>query len=266
MALLIVAYMAKHLNEVAGAPTEPDPKEWVEKRSKDLSLENLSKCKDFLEDAGIWLAALSHWTRLEVVKEVNWDEDTKANEIKSLENAWLEKNTLKNANISQDELRKELHIRAACSYWYRQHWEHRVDSLYLQKKKEIDRASCRLLRISDKDFATELYHRVKAKETSFEDAARMYGEGPEHLQGGLIPMQSMSKMPFGLAPLLERLKAGEVSTPLKLGKGFCMVELLKFTPSQLDDGTVDMLLREQFKLWITAVVEVLDADLCLVMN
>jgi parvulin-like peptidyl-prolyl isomerase len=73
-------------------------------------------------------------------------------------------------------------------------------------------------------------------------------------------------MPFGLAPLLERLKPLEVSTPLKLGKGFCMVELLKVTPSKLDESTADMLLKEQFKLWVSAVVEVLDADLCSMTN
>ena len=136
----------------------------------------------------------------------------------------------------------------------------------MQKKSDIDRASCRLIRISDKDLATELYHRIKAKETSFEDVARKYGEGTERLQGGLIPMQAMSSMPYGLAPLLERLKPSEVSTPLRLGQGFCMVELLKLTPSKLDESTADMLLREQFKLWVNSVVEVLDADLCLTTN
>ena len=35
-------------------------------------------------------------------------------------------------------------------------------------------------------------------------------------------------MPLGLAPLLEKLKIDELSPPLKLGKGFCIVKLIKF--------------------------------------
>ena len=89
-------------------------------------------------------------------------------------------------------------------------------------------------RISDKNFAM-VYHRVLAKETSFEDAARQFGEGPERLQGGLIPMQPLLSMPFGLGVVLERLRIGEISTPLRLGKVFCLVELLKFTPCKLEE-------------------------------
>ena len=220
-------------NLIPGAPAEPDPKEWIQERSKDPTLEKLSKSMDFLKDAGLWKAALSYWIKLEIVTGVNWDEKTQKNKIDFLENSWLQSNTLKKSKITKEELRKSLYDQAACSYWYHKQWEHRADSLYLQKKNTLDRASCRLLRISDKNFANELYHRIKAEETSFEEAARQYGEGPERFQGGLIPMQPLLNMPFGLAPVLERLKIKEVSTPLRLGKIFCLVELLKFSPSKL---------------------------------
>ena len=88
----------------------------------------------------------------------------------------------------------------------------------MQKKNTLDRACCRILRISDKNFANELYHRVLAKETSFEDAARQFGEGPERLQGGLIPMQPLLSMPFGLGVVLERLRSGsKCSTQVRQG-------------------------------------------------
>ncbi len=243
------------------APTEPDPKEWIRSKTEDITLQNLLLTRDFLKDAGLWTSSLSYWIRLQITSEINWDEDTITNEIKPMEKAWLESNNIEEANITTEELRNKLHVTAACTHWCNKQWGHRVDSLYLQKKSDIDRASCRLLRISDKDFANELYHRVKAKETSFEEVARKYGEGSERVQGGMIPMQPMTNMPFGLGPLLERLKPGEVSTPLRLGKGFCMVELLKYVPSKLDESTADVLLKEQFKLWMVSVVEIVDAGL-----
>ena len=79
-------------------------------------------------------------------------------------------------------------------------------------------------------------------------------------------MQTMLSMPFGLAPLLERLRPGEISTPLRLGKIFCMVELLKLSESKLDERTKDMLLADELKLWIGSVVEQLDSELCSEVN
>ena len=68
-------------------------------------------------------------------------------------------------------------------------------------------------------------------------------------------------MPFGLAPLLQHLKPGQVCQPMRLGKGFCVVELIEFQISQLDDATSELLLAEQLRLWIDSVVDVLEADL-----
>lgn len=251
---------------IPGAPTEPDPKEWIQKRATNSVLEKLSHTKEFLRDAGLWKAALRHWMKTEIATEADWAKEKINGKVDELEETWLKTNTFENAKVTREEWRKKKYLEEACSQWCHETWGHCVDSLYLQKKNTLDRACCRILRISDKSFANELYHRVLAKETSFEDAARQFGEGPERLQGGLIPMQPLLSMPFGLGVVLERLRIGEVSTPLRLGKVFCLVELLKFTPCKLDKSTADVLLKEQFNLWIDSVVEILDADLCLMMN
>ncbi len=243
------------------APSEPDQREWIDRRINDTALQKLCDSKDLLKDAGVWLATLGHWTRLQIVTEATWDQEEENDAIGTLESLWLEKNKLEDANLTREELKSKLKISAACTHWSQEKWGHRIDSLYLQKKTQLDLASCRLLRVSDKDLANELYHRVKAKEASFEELARQFGEGPERIQGGLIPLQPMHRLPFGLAPVLQRLTPKQVSTPLRLNKTFCIIELLKFSPSSLDERTSDMLLNEELKLWISSVVEILDADL-----
>ena len=40
-------------------------------------------------------------------------------------------------------------------------------------------------------------------------------------------------MPFGLAPLLEKLEIGKISQPIRLGKGYCLVELLELVRAGL---------------------------------
>ena len=109
--------------------------------------------------------------------------------------------------------------------------------------------------------ASELYYRIKSEETSFENAARDFSEGPERNNGGLIPLQPLKAMPFGLAPLLQHLKRGQVSQPLRLGKGYCLVELLEFRHRRLDKKVESLLLAEQLRLWIDSVVKVLEAEL-----
>ena len=68
-------------------------------------------------------------------------------------------------------------------------------------------------------------------------------------------------MPFGLAPLLQQLETNKVCQPVRLGKGYCLVELLEFHPSRLDEKVERLLLAEQMQLWIDAVVDVLVAEL-----
>ena len=59
-----------------------------------------------------------------------------------------------------------------------------------------------------------------------------------------------------MAPLLERLKVDELSPPLKLGKGFCSVKLIKFIPSSLNDETSNQIYSRLLRLWIDDVVEI----------
>ena len=149
----------------------------------------------------------------------------------------------------------------AVAYWSKEQWEHQLDSLYLKVKNELDKAACRLIRIKNKSMANELYFRIKANETSFEEASRVYGEGPERHKGGLISLRPLKAMPFGLAPLLQQLEKGKISQPLRLGKGYCLVELVEFQPSKLDEKTSEILLSEQLRLWIDSVVDMMDSEL-----
>ena len=49
--------------------------------------------------------------------------------------------------------------------------------------------------------------------------------------------------------------------PIRLGKVFCLVELVEYHNSQLDEATEEMLLAEQFRLWIDTVVDYIEANL-----
>ena len=63
--------------------------------------------------------------------------------------------------------------------WAKEQWSYNTESIYLDQKDSLDRVKCSLVRVANKNFALELYHRIKASEISFSDASMEFGEGPE---------------------------------------------------------------------------------------
>ena len=243
------------------APTDPNPHDWLTEARLQQVTQLTSTARPLLIQSGLWRAALTYWVREQASLEANWESVDEKKKLDELEKQWLAKATSDQQGLDAEQLRAKLRVAPASARWSREQWGHRLDSLFLQYKSRLDRASCRIVRVGSKSLATELYYRVKAGESSFEVVARDFGEGPERHRNGMVPLQPLESMPFGLAPLLERLQTGQISQPMRLGKGFCLVELIEFQVSQLDDATCATLLGEQLRLWIDSVVDVLETKL-----
>ena len=236
-------------------PAEPDPSHWLSDTRLKLLEQHLGICAPTLRQAGLWRAALGYWVRWQASLDAVWPADEEKAVLDQLEADWLSKTSLSEACLDINELRSKLRVAPAVQVWSRQQWGHRLETLYLQSKSMLDCASCRLLRLSNKNLIQELYHRVKAGETSFEAVARQFGEGPERRQGGLIPITALGDMPLGLAPLLERLERGKLSNPLRLNKGFCLVMLEYYKSTPLNVATEELILAEQLRMWVDTVVD-----------
>jgi len=214
-----------------------------------------------LRMAGLLHPALTYWVRWQASLEAEWPADEEKAFMDKQVHQWLAKNSIADKGLSAEELRAKLRVPIALARWSRQNWGHRLESLYLKRKSGLDRASCRLLFLNNKNFALEIYHRIKACETSFEQAVRDYDQGPYRGQDGLLKLQPLESIPFGLAPVLSRLEPGSISMPLRIDSGFCIVRLEKFLPTKLDNDTEELLLSEQLRLWVDLVVGFLVDDL-----
>lgn len=200
----------------------------------------LALAAPLLRSAGVLERALSHWVLLELVQEMAEDPLGLAAEPQA----------------EPEPLVRQISLR-----WADQQWRPRLKSLYLERKAMLDRVSCRLLRLRDKHLALEIYHRIRAGEASFESMATLHGEGPERLQGGLLPLQPMGNMPMGLPVVLRLLRPGELTMPQRLGKGFALVQLEQLEPACLDGATEQMLFSQELDAWVAAVVVELQAHL-----
>ena len=242
-------------------PSEPDPNLWLTDERREQLRQLTTSARPLLTQAGLWRATLGYWVREQASLQAKWDPLDEKECIDALEKKWRESTPSDRQNFDPLMLRAKLRVAPAAARWSREQWSHRLDSLFLQSKSQLDRASCRVIRVGSKPLATELYHRIKAGETTFSETARDFGEGPERNQNGLISERPLVSMPFGLAPVLEHLQVGQMSQPMRLGKGFCIVELIMFKNCKLDVATSELLLAEQLRLWIDSVVDVLEVDL-----
>ena len=248
------------MNAQTGAPTEPDPSRWLTETRRSEIIAQFASSRRLLQQGGLWRVTLGYWVRWQASLDAEWSKEDEDDCLALLKKQWHEKHA-GNSNIDDELLLQKLRVTPAVERWSRDQWNHRLDSLFLQCKDQLDRASCRFLRVREKRIASELYYRIKAGETTFANAANEFSEGPERNNGGFIPLQPLKSIPFGLAPLLQHLETGKLSQPLRLGKGYCLVELVEFKSSSLNEDIETLLLAEQLRLWIDSVVDVLDSDL-----
>jgi len=252
----------------ASAPSriDPAPDEWLNPERLHRLEVSLGANAPFLALSGLLAKAVDYWIRQELAQEAArsiqcWPEEERDAELVQLEQVWRAKHDPAELGLTDEQVRLKLTVQPGCQRWARQQWGHRLETLYLERKPQLDQASCRLIRLSSKHLAMELYHRLRAEEATFEDLAVRHGEGPERFKGGLLPMQPMASLPLGLGPVLARLSPGELTLPLSLGQGYAVVQLVALEPAQFNSAIEAKLLSQELQAWVVAMVPVLRSHL-----
>ena len=126
----------------------------------------------------------------------------------------------------------------------------KVDSYFLQRKSQLDRASYSLLRVKDFHLAQELFFRLEAGEATFPELVKQYSQGQEAETGGSIGPHELSIPHPTLAQKIRSLKPGQSSAPLQVSDWIVVVKLDKYLPAQLDDKMRARLVDELYDRWI----------------
>lgn len=117
---------------------------------------------------------------------------------------------------------------------------------YLKRKDDLDMVSYSLIRVNSQSTANELYLRISENESTFEEIASDFSEGPEKNTRGNIGPVSMSKANPGLKVFLSGATIKLVNPPLKLGQWWTIVRLNSLEPAILDQNMELMMARETF--------------------
>ena len=236
------------------APPEPRLDDWCTSARLEQLCQELRPAKDALLWSGQLESVVKGWVRRQLVDEaVQCGAFTLSSEPEQSEPCppqWS--NTLHQAWQQQDQ---------ALLAWAEQQWGHGLESLYLARKTGMDQVTLRMLRVSDPGLSMELYHRVKAGESTLEQLSWTFGEGAERFKGGLIKNQRLDALPPAMVPLLVNLHSFEVQKPRALGKQYMLFQLLERQPLVFDQDSRSQLLREQLQLWESPLIERLAAHL-----
>ena len=239
---------------------DPLPELWFSDQRLDRFKNTFFPLTDFLALSGLLRQALTYWIKCEIADEIVFNYDLwplheQQSELLTLEQEWLSENSLDDYCLSLELLRRKLLVKPAMLRWSHKQWSNRLETLYLDKKSSLDKASCQLIRLNSKNIAMEIYHQILEEEISFESASLKYGLGEERNKGGNLSLRTLDQMPFGLAPILRKLKPGKLTLPLRLGKGFAIVRMGKLVEAKFDSTMEEFLLMQELEQWLAGTCD-----------
>ena len=128
--------------------------------------------------------------------------------------------------------------------WCRQNLKSKLDSYYLERKSHLDQVIYSLLRVKDEHLANELHLRIKEGESSFEEVAEEYSEGPERKHRGRVGPMPLSQPHPMLSKLLKASEPGQLWPPKQLENWWIVVRLEEFRNAELNNSLKEHLLNK----------------------
>ncbi len=152
--------------------------------------------------------------------------------------------------MSSEQLKKRMLLPLKLAKFKQAQWGLQLESEFLQKKAQLDKAIYSLIRTKDVGIAQELYFRLQEQENSFTELAKTYSQGPEANTGGLIGPVELGSIHPKLAQMLSNSRSGQVLPLNRLGEWIVIARLEKLIPAQLNEQVSQRLLEEKFQAWL----------------
>lgn len=188
-----------------------------------------------------------------------------AEEVQTAKEEYINQNRLNDPNrlqawlnqtrLQQEDLEKLALRNYKIKKFKQDTWGAKVESYFLQRKRDLDQVVYSLLRTQDNNTATELYFRLQNQEATFEELAQTYSQGPEADTRGIIGPVPVTTPNEKIAKMLLQSEAGQLWPPVRIGEWSIIVRLEKLISAQLNDATRQKLLNELFSKWLEEEVK-----------
>jgi parvulin-like peptidyl-prolyl isomerase len=159
--------------------------------------------------------------------------------------AWMESNHVTLPQLEHFVLRT-----LKLDRFKRETFAHKVDSYFLQRKSQLDRASYSVLGVKSFHLAQELFLQVQDGEANFSELITQYSEGKVDENNGLIGPHELAIPHPTLAAQLRLLKAGQLAHPLQIANWSILLRLERYFPAKLDEQMRARLVEELYDIWL----------------
>ncbi|MDO6351171.1 peptidylprolyl isomerase [Synechococcus sp. YX-04-1] len=212
------------------------PREWFDSHKVEELETLLLQSYEFLKSADLINTALDSWIKLKVYQDQLLVENSDEVKIDSVDVK----------SLSDDDLNR---LKLA---WSSRMWGHKVETLFLKHRQSLELVSCRILRVREKNLAQELYHRLKAEESTFGEVSYEFGHGHEKYTGGLYPLQPVMKLPNVISECIKTLQIGQISKPLRAGSFYFVIQINEYKPAKFDPDFFVKIYDLEFADWLAS--------------
>ncbi len=157
---------------------------------------------------------------------------------------------LKNNGVTESDLRWQLELPTRVQIYCQEHFQHKAEARFLERKEQLDQVVYSLLRIQDGYLARELYLRISGNEANFADLAASYSQGPEAKTKGIIGPVPMTQANPALSERLRTSQPGQLLEPFQIDQWWVVVRLERYEAAQFDDITRQRMAQELFQEWL----------------
>ena len=158
---------------------------------------------------------------------------------------WIKDNNIIKSDFENSEI-----INYQLKEHVKKNFDHKVDSYFLERKKDLDTVVYSIIRSKNDYLVRELFHSILDDDEDFGHLAKKYSEGIEKHTKGLIGPAPLSSAHPILMKNLESSKIGEIKPPFRIGDSTIVVRLESYTPAKLDLTMRETLGKELFDKWI----------------
>ena len=182
-------------------------------------------------------------------KNLKLEEDEKFNK-------WLSKNP-----FDLEDIKDTAYYKKRFSFFCDKHFSHKIDSRFLNRKKDLDIVVYSLMRITDYFKAKELFYRASEGEEDFGSLAATHSEGMERKTRGIVGPIPVEKSHRVLSKLIRSSKPGEIQPPVQIEDYFVIIRVESIDSAKLDNNMREKMVEELFNEWINSQVDELSSKL-----
>ena len=152
--------------------------------------------------------------------------------------------------ITEQAMSKRLYSSLQIDQFKEQKFGTLVESVFLERKSQLDRVLYSLIRVKNREKATELHLKLTEEEATFSELASLYTEGLEKEMNGLLGPMELGSLSSSLVERLKISQPGQLWPPFESSGWWVLLRLERILPASLDNSMYIRIINGLYEDWM----------------